>query len=489
MSRFQFGGGTADYVADSNGRPRSGVTVTFYDAETGGSQLSDLLDADGAAVGSVTSGAGGRIPRFSGPDGVTELWAEAGGAYRSRMDAYDDEGATDVAVAGLLGSASAARDAVDARVTTIGNATYEAPAVIAPVPTGVAATDTAALQTAIDATPAGGRLRLPTGTYVLNAALVVAENLTIEGDSVGATFDRGDGSPSHPGSPYLTGTVLKQTAAATNIIESTQHNLSLNLSRLGLLFEDGLASTGHGIYLSPALAQGAGHYPGPVDFDWSHVYIHGHDGDHYGVWMLNPLYGTLYKVHSFGGGGFMVVADAGTINSGNLVLFEPYASVFNAGTADAYAWSAASTSAHPGQLNFVTVIRPQGNISEAAYTAGTQKVWNDSYGAGEPSFNTVIAPDLEASRASRSSPCHRAGRSSARRTSTTTSTATSPAWLSVTGRPVTPTTARASSSPRATGRWRHRRLGTETPPSGSTPCRSPPPPSTTRRSGTRPGSS
>ncbi|QBI53413.1 hypothetical protein [Streptomonospora litoralis] len=54
-----------------------GVTVTMWDAQTGGSQYTDLLDADGAAVTSVESDEHGTIPRFRGPDGVAYLWASA----------------------------------------------------------------------------------------------------------------------------------------------------------------------------------------------------------------------------------------------------------------------------------------------------------------------------------------------------------------------------------------------------------------------------
>lgn len=88
MARYRFAGGPADYVA-SNGRPRVGVVVTFWTAQTGGAQVTDLLAADGTTpVTSVTSGAEGAIPVFFGPDGVVELWALAGGA-RVRLEAWD----------------------------------------------------------------------------------------------------------------------------------------------------------------------------------------------------------------------------------------------------------------------------------------------------------------------------------------------------------------------------------------------------------------
>lgn len=62
------------------------VTVTFWNAASGGTQHTDLLDASGNGVSQITTADGtgalglGTIPRFRGPDGVTEMWADAGGA-------------------------------------------------------------------------------------------------------------------------------------------------------------------------------------------------------------------------------------------------------------------------------------------------------------------------------------------------------------------------------------------------------------------------
>lgn len=81
MARNTFGEGTADFVADPDtGRPKRNATVRFYDAETGGSQYTDLL-VDGAPATQVTSGVGGRW-ECQGPDGVVTMWADAGGDRR-----------------------------------------------------------------------------------------------------------------------------------------------------------------------------------------------------------------------------------------------------------------------------------------------------------------------------------------------------------------------------------------------------------------------
>lgn len=72
-----------------------GVTVTFWSAEVGGSQYTDLLDSGGSAASSIVSADGsgalstGTIPKFSGPAEVTEMWADAGGGARAKMMATD----------------------------------------------------------------------------------------------------------------------------------------------------------------------------------------------------------------------------------------------------------------------------------------------------------------------------------------------------------------------------------------------------------------
>jgi hypothetical protein len=68
--------------------------VTFWDAWSGGTQYTDLLDDNGDAITSVTSSDGsslplGTFPRFQGPDGVTYMWADAGSGARFVMGATD----------------------------------------------------------------------------------------------------------------------------------------------------------------------------------------------------------------------------------------------------------------------------------------------------------------------------------------------------------------------------------------------------------------
>lgn len=92
MARHDFGGDIAAYVitkgdsqaAGSTAILTPGATVTFYSAQSGGSQHTDLQDLTGVAISSVTSDSNGSIPQLRGPDGVWAMWADANGGNGPR---------------------------------------------------------------------------------------------------------------------------------------------------------------------------------------------------------------------------------------------------------------------------------------------------------------------------------------------------------------------------------------------------------------------
>lgn len=112
MARFAFGGGLSDWtftvgdevvVGALTGRAVVAVgevDVTFWSAETGGSQYSDLRDTDGQPIVSVLSEDGngvravGQIPPFVGPDDVKKMWAQAADGPRALMVTTDAADAT-----------------------------------------------------------------------------------------------------------------------------------------------------------------------------------------------------------------------------------------------------------------------------------------------------------------------------------------------------------------------------------------------------------
>lgn len=98
--RYLFGGTGADWAyGDADVEDVTGTTVTvarfkpgsviaFYDARSEGSQLVVTSDADGQNAITVTANAEGFIDtEFYGPDGVTSLYASAGGGPRVKLTA------------------------------------------------------------------------------------------------------------------------------------------------------------------------------------------------------------------------------------------------------------------------------------------------------------------------------------------------------------------------------------------------------------------
>lgn len=118
MARASFGGGAADFVFT----PTAGgllklapATLTLWTAQTGGTQITDLL-VNGAPATTITVGADGQIPTFQGPDGVVSLWASAGGARVKLVDLGNLD-TTDGAVTAVDGNpASQLRVQQDARL-------------------------------------------------------------------------------------------------------------------------------------------------------------------------------------------------------------------------------------------------------------------------------------------------------------------------------------------------------------------------------------
>ena len=83
MARYQYGGINLDYAFTSYAlgasklMAASAATLTFFDAEVNGSQITDLQDGNGNAITSVSVPDTGDVPKFYGPDGANALIPEA----------------------------------------------------------------------------------------------------------------------------------------------------------------------------------------------------------------------------------------------------------------------------------------------------------------------------------------------------------------------------------------------------------------------------
>lgn len=108
MARNMFGGGIADWtfvagdtvtVGALTGQQAvvvGGQAITFWNAEQGGVQYTDLAALDGSSTPTITSADGvgvralGQIPPFFGPDNVRIMWAGVGDGPRTMMKTVDD---------------------------------------------------------------------------------------------------------------------------------------------------------------------------------------------------------------------------------------------------------------------------------------------------------------------------------------------------------------------------------------------------------------
>lgn len=112
MARCTFGGGSADFVmsAASGGFIRlTSATLYVWPTASSGTQITDLLLANGTSATTIPVGNDGQVPVFSGPnDGTSELWVSAGltGA-RIRLTSGVSS-ATDAVVSGLVANPASA---------------------------------------------------------------------------------------------------------------------------------------------------------------------------------------------------------------------------------------------------------------------------------------------------------------------------------------------------------------------------------------------
>jgi hypothetical protein len=162
MARSTFGASLADYVvqpSDGLWAVAAGAVVTFWDDADGGTQYTDLLDASSTPTTQIVADEFGAIPEFSGPDGITGMWADAGGASRAWIEARSVTSGEQITVS--------VRDWLNVK-------DYGAQG-------DGAADDTAAIQAALAACPMGGIVYLPAGAYRTSAPLTIPPAVTLMG--------------------------------------------------------------------------------------------------------------------------------------------------------------------------------------------------------------------------------------------------------------------------------------------------------------------
>jgi hypothetical protein len=226
--------------------------------------------------------------------------------------------------------------------------------------------DTAALQAAIDATPDGGTLYIPAGTYKTTAPLVIDHAISVQGAGIHEMWGSvGDFeailfslTP-----PYMAGTVIVQHTAATDGVQVSVTGESVHLRDFGVLFDTAImwTNTGHGIKAIPSTQISGAYDHGAICSRWENLIVHGHDGNHYGYYLVNPLVNRYHELHSYGGGGLyaennsLVPGDGGVFNYGNSTIDSAYFMVVCGGTAS----KGLRLKCTAGRMNFLSMVRFQ----------------------------------------------------------------------------------------------------------------------------------
>jgi len=187
MARLLYGCTAADYTITSGGRVIPNTELTVWDAIEGGTQITDLTDYDGNAVGTVTSEGTGFV-RFYGPDGETDnLWLDSG--QNSRVLVRPTVITADLGDGSILDEdINAAADIARSKIagTALTSASTDIFSVLDYGAVGDGVTDDTAavnalLSTLDGRTVPGGHVLFPGGhTYRIDGTIVIKSGATVE---------------------------------------------------------------------------------------------------------------------------------------------------------------------------------------------------------------------------------------------------------------------------------------------------------------------
>lgn len=276
---------------------------------------------------------------------------------------------------------------------------------------------TTAIQNAIvSAISAGKGLDLGADLWPINAPLTIGGNLSLRACGCAEVYGSVGGAAEGevPGlAPFVQGGGIVQEAAGANILNITATAAVVHMRDVLLSFGGSSAfnNTGHGIYAVPTATIDGAPDTGLQNPRWDNVIVFGQDGNHYGVYTVNMVNFLISALRTYGGGGWYEECNTGFGTAyGNGTLIEPYICLFCGGNSDGFHMKSGSVGgAFPNDLNLVTMVRPQCNITSAAGTALASAYTLGNSGAAasptnaqytyrdvnDPPDMCLVAPDFE----------------------------------------------------------------------------------------------
>jgi hypothetical protein len=173
----------------------------------------------------------------------------------------------------------------------------------------------------------GSKVYLANGVYYTDQPIAWTTNVSLEGESLSEIAGSSVGNPSTYWFPYygglifsgptwpLQGVVIVQVTTGADVLQPNGIGIQQNLRNIGLSFAPAIMyqNTGHGINtiipVTTSPYQDAGQY-GSI---WENVKVWGHDGNHYALQWVNPVYVHFRNFRGYGGGGIHTVLN---INQG-----------------------------------------------------------------------------------------------------------------------------------------------------------------------------
>ncbi|MEZ5119651.1 MAG: hypothetical protein R2686_07085 [Candidatus Nanopelagicales bacterium] len=230
MARNMYGATSADFTITSGGRVIPGTVLTIWDARTGGTQITDLLDVDSVACTTVTSAADGSVVYYGPNNDKTVHWADSGQGSRIAIRPVDITGDPPVLSIGTVTTGAAAANLTG---------TSESPVLNLTLPTaGANGVDTAAIQA-----QAVTSAKIADGTIVnadVNASAAIAVS-KLAGHATSTTDNALVRFDSTAGNQQNSGVILDDSRNMTGVLSIT--DAAMATATLGSELGDGVNLT------------------------------------------------------------------------------------------------------------------------------------------------------------------------------------------------------------------------------------------------------